>query len=61
MRSARVDVNNGVLSIASPAGAHAAGSYTLQVNWRYGISSGWVIETLGIIPFAVSRAIAATD
>jgi hypothetical protein len=41
---------------AYPVGAYAAGSYTLQVNWRYGTFSGWVIETLGVIPFTVSAA-----
>jgi hypothetical protein len=27
-------------AIAYPVGAYAAGSYTLQVNWRYGTFSG---------------------
>lgn len=39
---------------AYPVGVYAAGSYTLQVNWRYGTFSGWVIDTLGVIPFTVS-------
>jgi len=39
---------------AYAVGAYAAGSYTLQVNWRYGTFSGWVTETLGVIPFTVS-------
>jgi hypothetical protein len=39
-----------------PVGAYAAGSYTLQVNWRYGTFSGWVTEALGVIPFTVSAA-----
>lgn len=43
-------------AIAYPVGAYPAGSYTLQVNWRYGTFSGWVIETLGVIPFTVSAA-----
>lgn len=43
-------------AIAYPVGAYAAGSYTLQVNWRYGTFSGWVIETLGVIPFTVSAS-----
>jgi len=43
-------------AIAYPVGAYAAGSYTLQVNWRYGTFSGWVTETLGVIPFTVSAA-----
>jgi hypothetical protein len=41
-------------AIAYPVGAYAAGSYTLQVNWRYSTFSGWVTETLGVIPFIVS-------
>jgi hypothetical protein len=41
---------------AYPVGAYSAGSYTLQVNWRYGTFSGWVIGTLGVIPFTVSAA-----
>ena len=41
---------------AYPVGAYTAGSYTLQVNWRYGTFSGWVTETLGVIPFTVSAA-----
>jgi hypothetical protein len=43
-------------AIAYPVGAYAAGSYTLRVNWRYGTFSGWVTETLGVIPFTVSAA-----
>jgi len=26
------------------------------VNWRYSTFSGWVTETLGVIPFTVSAA-----
>jgi len=43
-------------AIAYPVGTYAAGSYTLQVNWRYSTFSGWVTETLGVIPFTVSAA-----
>ncbi len=41
---------------AYPVGAYSAGSYTLHVEWRYGTFSGWVTETLGVIPFSVSGA-----
>lgn len=37
-----------------PVGVYAAGSYTLRVERRYGTFSGWVTETLGIVPFVVS-------
>lgn len=43
-------------AIAYPVGSYPAGSYTLRVNWRYGTFSGWLIETLGVIPFTVSAA-----
>ena len=41
---------------AYPVGVYAAGSYALQVNWRYSTFGGWVTETLGVIPFTVSAA-----
>lgn len=43
-------------AIAYPVGVYAAGSYTLEVNWRYSTFSGWVTETLGVIPFVVPAA-----
>jgi hypothetical protein len=39
-----------------PVGAYPAGAYTLQVDWRYGTFSGWVTQTLGVIPFTVIDA-----
>jgi hypothetical protein len=37
-----------------PVGTFPPASYTLFVERRYGTFSGWVTETLGVIPFTVS-------
>jgi len=39
-----------------PVGIYPPGIYTLRVHWRYSTFSGWVTETLGVIPFTVSAA-----
>jgi hypothetical protein len=41
----------------APVGRYPAGSYTLDVERRYGTPSGtWAQETLGIVPFTVAGA-----
>jgi hypothetical protein len=37
-----------------PLGTYAPGQYLLRVDWRYSDFSGWVTETLGVIPFTVA-------
>jgi hypothetical protein len=37
-----------------PIGAFPPGSYTLDVKRRYDTFSGWVTQTLGVIPFTVA-------
>jgi len=44
----------GVGTFTAPIGVYPPGAYTLRVNWRYSTFSGWMTETLGIIPFTVS-------
>jgi hypothetical protein len=46
----------GVGTFTAPIGIYPPGAYTLRVNWRYSTFSGWVTETLGVIPFTVSAA-----
>jgi hypothetical protein len=46
----------GVGTFTAPVGIYPPGAYTLRVNWRYSTFSGWVTETLGVIPFTVSAA-----
>lgn len=43
-------------TLTAPIGAYPPGTYTLVVNWRYSTFSGWITETLGVIPFTVSAA-----
>jgi len=40
-------------AVTYPVGTYPAGSYTLQVDLRYFNGGKYVIETLGIVPFAV--------
>jgi hypothetical protein len=44
----------GVGTFTAPIGIYPPGAYDLRVNWRYSTFSGWVTETLGVIPFTVS-------
>ena len=44
----------GIGTATFPVGSYPTGSYTLQVERRYGTFDGWVTETLGVIPFTVS-------
>ena len=45
----------GVGTFTAPLGSYPEGSYTLDVERRYGTPSGaWAQETLGVIPFVVS-------
>lgn len=44
----------GVGTFTSPIGVYPPGAYALRVNWRYSAFSGWVTETLGVIPFTVA-------
>jgi hypothetical protein len=46
----------GVGTYTFPVGVYQQGAYTLKVDWRYSTFSGWMTETLGIIPFTVSAA-----
>jgi hypothetical protein len=46
----------GVGTFTAPIGVYPSGTYSLRVNWRYSTFSGWVTETLGVIPFTVSAA-----
>ncbi len=39
-----------------PVGIYPPGTYTLEVDWRYSTFSGWVTETLSVIPFTVTGA-----
>jgi hypothetical protein len=44
----------GVGTFTSPIGVYPAGTYTLQVDWRYDTFNGWVTQTLGTLSFTVS-------
>lgn len=47
----------GVGTATFPVGAYSAGSYTLQVDRSYpGAGGDLVLETLGVLPFAVAGA-----
>jgi hypothetical protein len=44
----------GVGTFTAPIGIYPPGAYILRVNWRYSTFSGWVTETLGVIPFTIA-------
>jgi hypothetical protein len=44
----------GVGTHTYPLGIYSLGHFNLRVNWRYSTFSGWVTQTLGVVPFTVA-------